>query len=125
MAPRSRTRRPNRVRAAPRRDRAGEVKTRRRTRSPQTAELRPEPAPSARYTPSRAVFRIRPLSHKVIGWVLVGLGVAVAVLNDVQWASSRLRLLPGGHSELYLMLALAIAAYGSWWLGLFDRPNSP
>lgn len=48
----------------------------------------------------------------------------MAVLNDIQWASTRVRLLPGGHSELYLMLALVIAAFGAWWLGLFDPPLS-
>lgn len=60
----------------------------------------------------------------MLGWALVGLGVCIAVLNDVQWASARRTLLPGGHSELYLMLAFAVAGFGTWWLGLFDRPSS-
>ena len=32
-----------------------------------------------------------------------------------------LMLLPGGHSELYLLLAIAVAVYGTRFLGLFDR----
>jgi len=51
-------------------------------------------------------------------------GAAVAVVNDLQWASSGLSILPGGHSELYLLAAVAVAAYGGWWLGVFDRPGS-
>jgi len=29
--------------------------------------------------------------------------------------------MPGGHSELYLVLALLVAGGGTWFLGLFDR----
>jgi len=50
-------------------------------------------------------------------------GAAVALLNDLQWASGGLSILPGGHSELYLLAAVCVAAYGAWWLGLFDRPG--
>lgn len=51
---------------------------------------------------------------------MVAAGTAVAVLNDVAFFGPE--PLPGGHSELYLVLGVAIAAYGTWWLGLFDRP---
>jgi hypothetical protein len=85
----------------------------------------PEPTPSPRYTPAQAAFRIRPASHRFIGWGLVALAVALAVLNDIQWAAGNVTVLPGGHSEAYLMLAVGIAASGAWWLGLFDRPTSP
>lgn len=78
------------------------------------------PAPSSRYTPSRPRFRIRPTKHKVVGGLLIALGVVVGALNDFAYFGST--PLPGGHSELYLLLAVAIAAYGTWWLGLFDRP---
>lgn len=118
--PESRHRKPGRQRPGPARDRTGQARRRPQRRE----EERPEPAPSARYTPARSAFRIRPVSHKIVGWVLVSLAVAVAILNDVQWVSSTLRLLPGGHSELYLLLALAIAVFGMWWLGVFDRPLS-
>lgn len=30
-------------------------------------------------------------------------------------------LLPGGHSELYLLLGIAVAGSSTWFLGLFDR----
>lgn len=122
MTPRSRTRRGRQ----PPTGRRGQLK---RDGSPRAqpgarGPAAPTPEPSARYTPARPAFRIRPAAHKVVGWALVALGVAIAVLNDVQWASSRLSVLPGGHSELYLMVAVAVAAFGAWWLGLFDRPTS-
>lgn len=82
---------------------------------------RPAPEESSRYTPRRKTFRIRPTGHKVAGWSLVAVGVVVAVLNDVAFFGPE--PLPGGHSELYLVLGVAIAAYGTWWLGLFDRPT--
>lgn len=84
-----------------------------------------EPAPSPRYTPVRPVFRIRPTWQKVLGWALVAVGALIVVLNDVQWIGDGPTLLPGGHSEAYLLLGVAVAAYGAWWLGLFDRPSSP
>ena len=79
------------------------------------------PAESARYTPPGVVIRIRPTSHKVTGWVLVALGVALALINDAAWLG--VNLMPGGHNELYLFLALGIAAFGGWWLGVFDAPG--
>jgi hypothetical protein len=45
----------------------------------------------------------------------------VAILNDVMLTGVDRTLLPYGHSELYLILAVAIAATSSWFLGLFDR----
>jgi hypothetical protein len=67
-------------------------------------------------------FRIRPTWHKVAGFTLIVLGVVVAILNDVP-INERAGLLPGGHSEGYLLLGAVVAGYGTWWLGLFDRPN--
>lgn len=111
MSPQSRPRRPKKpAKPAENRDRP--------SRSPAKAET---PAASARYTPRVPVIRFRPTSHKVTGWVLVGLGILIAVLNDV--ARIGPRVVPGGHSELYLLLAVAVAASGGWWLGIFDRPS--
>lgn len=82
---------------------------------------RAPPEASSRHTPRRPGIRLRPGWHKVLGWSLIVGGVVVAVLNDYAWFGSP--VLPGGHSELYLLVAVAIAGYGTWWLGLFDRPS--
>lgn len=74
-------------------------------------------AASARYTPkvkNRGPFR--PTWHKVVGALMIVLGLAVLVLNDLDGK------LPGGHSELYALLAIGIAASSLWWFGAFDRP---
>jgi len=52
---------------------------------------------------------------------LVAVGIVLGVAND--FARFGPNLLPGGHSELYLVLAVGLAAYGGWWLGIFDRPS--
>jgi len=62
----------------------------------------------------------RPPWHRAVGWTLIAIGVAIAVLNDLAYVD--IELLPGGHSELYLFLGLLVAGFGSWWTGLFDRP---
>lgn len=110
MAPQSRGRKPKKL-AKPRelRGRAGR------------ASGVDAPAVSARYTPRVPAIRIRPTGHKVLGWVLVALGVGVAVLNDV--ARLGPKVIPFGHSELYLLLGVVVAASGGWWLGIFDRPT--
>jgi len=62
----------------------------------------------------------RPPWHRTVGWVLIALGVVIIVVNDLAYAD--IELMPGGHSELYLLLGLVVAGFGSWWTGLFDRP---
>lgn len=109
-----------RVPGPPSRQHKGRVTVRADPDTPRTPE-RANPEASSRYTPRRPTFRIRPTGHKVAGWSLVAAGIAVAVLNDVAFFGPE--PLPGGHSELYLVLGVAIAAYGTWWLGLFDRPS--
>ncbi len=87
--------------------------------SPKSRQRRkPTAAPSPRS--GRRAARFRPAWHKVVGWSLVGLGVAVIVVNEVDVVD--LELLPGGHSPAYLLLGLVVAVAGSWWLGLYDRP---
>lgn len=78
------------------------------------------PEPSARYTPPKANYRLRPGWHRIVGWLGVALGVLIAVLNDGMFFTDA-HLLPFGHSELYLMLAFAVAGSATWFLGLFDR----
>ena len=77
-------------------------------------------SPTGRYTPPARPIRIRPDWHKSLGWVIVALGVVMAVVNDL--AAFDIDLMPGGHNELYLLLALIIAGGGTWFLGLFDPP---
>lgn len=107
MAPQSRRRKPKKTpKPAGRQHRSG---------------ASPEAAAAARYTPPLPAVRFRPTSHKVLGWALVALGIVLGVVNDfIRFGGPN--LLPGGHSELYLFLAVGVAAYGGWWLGIFDRP---
>lgn len=55
--------------------------------------------------------------------MIVVLAVALAVVNDLAYVA--VDLLPGGHSEVYLMLAFVVAGGGTWLLGLFDPPCDP
>lgn len=81
------------------------------------------PSPSARYTPPARSVRLRPQWHKGIGAAVLIVGIAVAVLNDVMLLGASATLLPGGHSELYLLLGVGVAAYSTWWFGWFDREH--
>lgn len=45
------------------------------------------------------------------------------VLNDLVLLGCPGVWLPGGHSELYLLLGVAIAGYSTWWFGWFDRES--
>lgn len=78
------------------------------------------PAASSRYTPSIKSVRLRPGWHKAVGVGFIVFGVTVIVLNDVMRVAD-VTLLPGGHSELYLLLGIVIAAYSLKWFGWFDR----
>jgi hypothetical protein len=64
---------------------------------------------------------MRPTWHRVVGAAIVILGVAIAITNDLIFVGASRSPLPGGHSELYLMLAFGVAGYGTWWFGWFDR----
>lgn len=80
-------------------------------------------AASGRYTPPRSsTVRIRGTRDKVIGIVLLVIGVAIVVVNYVDYDG--MHLLPGGHQEYYFFLGLAIAATSMWWFGAFDRSPS-
>ena len=78
-------------------------------------------AQSSRYTAPQPKYRIRPKWHRFAGWLGVLLGVAMAVANDGMLIAKDLRLLPGGHQELYLILALLVGGGSTWFLGVFDR----
>lgn len=78
-------------------------------------------APAGRYTAPRPKYRIRPKWHRFAGWFGVLLGVAIAIANDGMLIAEDLRLLPFGHQELYLILALLVGGGSTWFLGVFDR----
>jgi hypothetical protein len=78
-------------------------------------------ASSSRYTAPQPKYRIRPKWHRFAGWFGVLVGVAIAVANDGMLIAEDLRLLPFGHQELYLILALLVAGGSTWFLGVFDR----
>ena len=82
---------------------------------------RAEPAATSRYTPPKKSVRFRPDWHKRVGIGLLLLGIAVIVLNQLVLLGAATALLPGGHSEFYLLLGAGIAGYSTWWFGWFDR----
>lgn len=49
------------------------------------------------------------------------MGAVIAAVNDLMLMGDDLTLLPGGHSELYLLLGVVVAGLSTRWLGLFDR----
>ena len=101
----------------------GTVPMARRLRVPSPDEHRHRVAVSAssRYTRPVPKARLRPRWHLFVGWTGVAVGVIVALLNDAMSIGEDLRLLPFGHSELYLILGALVAGSSSWFLGVFDR----
>ena len=79
------------------------------------------PEPSPRYTPSAPRYRVRPRWHRVAGWGGVLAGVVIAAVNDLMLMGEDVTLLPGGHSEMYLLLGISVGSGATWFLGLFDR----
>ena len=79
---------------------------------------------SGRYTPPAPSYRLRPGWHRLAGWLGIVAGIVVAALNDLMLMGDDVTLLPGGHSELYLFLGIAIAGSSTWFLGLFDRETT-
>lgn len=79
---------------------------------------------SGRYTPPAPAFRLRPGWHRVTGWLGIVAGIAIAALNDLMLMGEDVTLLPGGHTELYLFLGIAVAGSSTWFLGVFDRETT-
>ena len=75
----------------------------------------------ARLSANRPGVVIRPSWHRVAGWLGVGLGIVIVTLNDAMRLGDDLRLLPYGHTEVYLLLVIAVAGASGWFLGMFDR----
>ncbi len=81
--------------------------------------------PPARAMHRRTVARLRPHWHKVMGLVLLVVGILVIAVNDAPpLGGVPTSLLPGGHNEGYLFLGVALAATSLWWFGWFDRTTS-
>lgn len=81
----------------------------------------PVPEANSRYTPKlKARGPFRPTWHKVVGALLLLTGVGIFVVNDLAWFD--INLIPGGHNELYALLAFLVAGTSTWWFGWFDRP---
>jgi hypothetical protein len=70
--------------------------------------------------PHRPRLRYRAPWHRAVGFaaLIVGLGVVTA---NLMTEFTETKLLPGGHSPLYLVAGVAIASYSMWWFGWFDR----
>lgn len=83
-----------------------------------------QPAASSRFTPKlKARGPFRPTWHKVVGALLIVLGLGLFVINDL--ALFDINLIPGGHNELWAMVAIITAATSTWWFGWFDRTPKP
>lgn len=99
----------------------GRPASRRKRRGP-TPRRRPtaeEVEPSARYTPpAGSQVRFRPAWHKVVGCGQIVAGLALVVLHY----GLGIQVLPGGHNDGWMLLGIIVAAGGTWWLGVFDRP---
>lgn len=85
-----------------------------------TARKRPSHASSSYGPGRRSESRTRPHWHRLAGIALAVTGLAVVVVNylehfNVGW-------MPGGHREAYFVLGLVVAAFGAWFLAVFDRP---
>lgn len=84
----------------------------------------PQPTASSRFTPKiKARGPFRPTWHKVIGALLILLGLGIFVLNDLAWFD--INLIPGGHNELWAGAGIGTAFASTWWFGWFDRTPKP
>lgn len=94
-----------------------------RAEKPNAGEQMAPAASSSRYTPpakNRGMFR--PVWHKVIGGLVVLAGLAIFVVNDLEWLG--IHLMPGGHNELYAVAGIVVAGSSMWWFGWLDRSHT-
>lgn len=85
-----------------------------RTRSPSGRQSVAEH--TGRYTPPAQKMVSRPPWHKFVGWALVGAGALLFVICEANvWNIHH----HGGH--IWYIVGFLIAAFGTWWLGIFDR----
>jgi len=88
---------------------------------PRSDSRAPQATPTNRYTPPEKHFRFRPTWHKIVGTIVLVLGLGLIVANEVMLLERSATLLPGGHREVYLLLGVIIAGTSLWWFGWFDR----
>lgn len=94
-------------------------RSKRRGPTPRRRPAERETESSSRYTPpAPPEVRFRPGWHKVVGWLQIAAGLAVVALHY----GLGLQVLPGGHNDGWLVIGFVVAAGGTWWLGVFDRP---
>jgi hypothetical protein len=68
--------------------------------------------PSYRETPQQYARRLR--RDRIVGVTALVLTLLVLVLNYIMEYAPDLRLLPGGHSELYFIAGIAMASWSAW-----------
>ena len=66
--------------------------------------------PGGQYVQPIDSAKLRRRSQKSVGALILCAAIAIAILNE-------LRVLPGGHNELYLAFSAAVCGFGIWWLG--------
>jgi hypothetical protein len=74
-----------------------------------------------RRRPSAA--RRRPIWHRVIGCVILLVGVALIVASELALIGGPHRHLPGASDMAYLILGSIVSTSSSWWFGWFDRAS--
>ncbi|NIZ92560.1 hypothetical protein [Kineococcus rubinsiae] len=65
-------------------------------------------------------YRYRPAWHKRIGVAVLAVGLYTIFANDLMRLTRNVQLLPGGHSELYLLAGIVVTVGSLWWFGWFD-----
>lgn len=59
--------------------------------------------------------------HRPVGLGMLVTGILIAVVNDLAFFD--IEVMPGGHSELYLILGVLVAGTGAYFAGFFS-PDS-
>lgn len=83
-----------------------------------TVAAEPRVEPSGRYTPpKRFTYIFRPVWHKVIGAMVLAVGISLFVSCETDIGNIHAY---GGH--IWYLVGLAIAGSSAWWFGAFDQP---
>ena len=96
----------------------GPTKSGRKTRTPTPAPAQTRRGVSKTAASEKKLYPPYREWHRPLGWVLVVLGITIAVANDL--ALVDINVMPGGHSELYLILGVLVGGGGAYFLGAFS-----